>query len=158
MFVCFTLVGPREAFESARTSDAFPRITVGLSSTSSKQDFNRKPEAPAATGSRTQGLPESEANLAASFIPDSQSGESVPTLMQRAWAWGVKSGISSTLWIMAGDAPADKSVLAMRSMETKLVMHWISGDSLRIAESWIHAFAAHPSGSAFPLSFPSMWF
>lgn len=41
---------------------------------------------------------------------------------------------------MAGDAPADKRVLAIRSMETKLVMHWMSGDWVRTWERSCHAF------------------
>lgn len=90
---------------------------------SSKQACKRKVEEPTATGSRTQGLEDLEMRLAAIFIGGSQSAERVPTLMQRALVLGVKSGISCGEWIMAGDAPAERSVLATRSMETKLVMH-----------------------------------
>lgn len=43
---------------------------------------------------------------------------------------------------MAGDAPADKRVLAMRSIDTKFVMHWISGDWDRTAHSRSHDFGA----------------
>lgn len=45
-------------------------------------------------------------------------------------------------WIIAGDAPADRRVLAIKSMETKLVMHWTSGDWSRSLESRFHALGA----------------
>lgn len=117
-----------EASARAMISDPFPLMTVGLSPTSSLQAFNRQPEAPAATGSRTHGLPERAASSAASFMAGSQSAVRVPTLTQRASALGVKSGSSWREWSMAGEAPAARRVLAIRSMDTKLVMHWTSGD------------------------------
>lgn len=44
---------------------------------------------------------------------------------------------------MAGDAPADKRVLAIRSIETKLVMHCMSGDWSRSLERRVQALTAH---------------
>lgn len=44
---------------------------------------------------------------------------------------------------MAGDAPADKRVLAIRSIETKLVMHCMSGDWSRSLERRVQALRAH---------------
>jgi hypothetical protein len=52
-----------------------------------------------------------------------QLGDKVPILMQRAFERAVNSVISSTACTMAGEAPAAKSVLAMMSMLTKLVIH-----------------------------------
>ncbi|KAF7131562.1 hypothetical protein RHSIM_Rhsim09G0046800 [Rhododendron simsii] len=121
----FTLLGPTEALTRARISDQFPLTTVGLIPTSSRQAANRNLLAPAAAGSSTHGLPALPASSAAALISGSHSAVSVPTLTQRAAARGVKSGISQSEWIMAGDAPAERRVLAMRSMETKLVMHWM---------------------------------
>jgi len=52
-------------------------------------------------------------------------------LMQRAFERAVNSVISSTACTIAGEAPAAKSVLAIISILTKLVMHWTKGcDSL----------------------------
>jgi hypothetical protein len=62
-----------------------------------------------------------------------QLGDKVPILMQRAFERAVNSVISSTACTMAGEAPAAKSVLAMMSMLTKLVIHWTNGcDSLTL--------------------------
>lgn len=133
-------MGSIEAFESAIISEPFPLITVGLSFRSSKQAFNRKVEAPAATGSRTQGLPKLDAVSAASSMAGNQSEESVPTLIQSALMWGVKSGISSEEWSIAGEAPAERRVLAIKSMETKFVMHWMSGDWRRTSDRKDHVF------------------
>lgn len=44
---------------------------------------------------------------------------------------------------MAGDAPAERRVLAMRSMETKLVMHWMRGDWVLTVERWAQAVGPH---------------
>ena len=142
-FQKITFVGWVEAKERAMISDPFPLITAGFISRSSRQAFSLKREADTATGSRTQGVPSWEQSCAAAFMAGSQEGESVPMLTQRALAWGVKSGSSSRECSMAGDAPADKRVLAMRSMETKFVMHWMRGDWVRTWESSCHAFVAH---------------
>lgn len=127
-------------------SDPLPLTTVGLNFSKSKHALNRKPEAPAATGSSTQGLLHSLATCAAAFIAGSQSGTSVPTLMQSAWVLGVKSGISCSEWIIAGEAPAESRTLATRSMETKFVMHWIRGEARRTESKWAHACRAQNSG------------
>lgn len=44
---------------------------------------------------------------------------------------------------MAFEAPADKSVLVIRSIETKLAMHWLSGNWPRSLERRVHASRAH---------------
>jgi hypothetical protein len=57
----------------------------------------------------------------------------------------VNSVISSTACTMAGEAPAAKSVLAMISMLTKLVMHWIKGDFSRTRHMAFQASTPHAS-------------
>lgn len=47
---------------------------------------------------------------------------------------------------MAGDAPAERRVLAIRSMETKLVMHWTRGDCCRRVERWAQAVVGQLEG------------
>ncbi|KAJ4840346.1 hypothetical protein Tsubulata_029269 [Turnera subulata] len=81
-----TLLQPTEAMDNAIISEPLPRMTVGFFPTSSRHAFSRNPEAPAATGSRTQGLPALLATSAANFMAGNQSWEMVPTLMQRARA------------------------------------------------------------------------
>ncbi|KAF9688949.1 hypothetical protein SADUNF_Sadunf01G0041100 [Salix dunnii] len=39
-------------------------------------------------------------------------------------------------WIMAVEAPADKSVLVIRSIETKLAMHWLSAEEHKNGINW----------------------
>ena len=59
---------------------------------------------------------------------------------------------------MAGEAPAAKRVLAIRSMETKLVMHWMRGFRFRTAERAVQALSAHPFSSSSLGLFPSAIF
>lgn len=161
MKLYLTILDSVEALDNAIISDPFPLITVGFRLISSKQAIIRNLEAPAATGSRTQGFPAFTANSAATFIAGNQAGESVPTLIQRASALGVKSGNSSMEWSMAGEAPADKRVLAIKSIETKLVMHWMSGDRVRTASRMAHALAPHcrrSSSSSFCFEFIVRWY
>lgn len=57
----------------------------------------------------------------------------------------MKSGTSSIECIIAGDAPTESRTLAMKSMETKFVMHWIRGEALRTDSRRAHACPAHDS-------------
>jgi hypothetical protein len=79
------------------------------------------------------------------FMEKIQSGESVPMLIHSALERAVNSVISSTACTMAGEAPAAKSVLAMISMLTKLVMHWIKGDFSRTRHMAFQASTPHAS-------------
>lgn len=40
---------------------------------------------------------------------------------------------------MAGDAPADRRVLAIRSIDTKFVMDWMRGDCCLTVDRWVQA-------------------
>lgn len=126
-------------------SDGFPRITVGPRATRPRHASIRKSEADTATGSSTQGRPAREAAAAAACMEGSQPSESVPMLTQRASTRGVKSSISRREWTMAGEAPAARSALAIRSMETKLVMHWTSGARDRTLSKSSHARPPQPA-------------
>ncbi len=79
------------------------------------------------------------------FMEKIQSGESVPMLIHSALERAVNSVISSTACTMAGEAPAAKSVLAMISILTKLVMHWIKGDFSRTRHMAFQASTPHAS-------------
>lgn len=118
-------------------------MTAGRRPTRPRQASKRKSEAETATGSRTQGRPARAAEQAAALMDGSHPSESVPTLIKMAWALGVKSSISDREWTIAGDAPDARRALAIRSMDTKLVMHWTSGARCRTASRSSHALRPH---------------
>lgn len=124
-------------------SEALPRITRGFIERRSLQAFILNSDMETATGSSTHGMEEFRATSAAESIEGSQSSEIVPMLMQRPSILGVKSWISRIEWTIAGDAPEERRMFAVMSMDTRLVMHWIRGDLVRSFSTKYHAVSVH---------------
>ena len=109
----FPVLAPLSTCSSIWISDAFPRITDGLTALSIlRADSLRKADAVTPTGSRMTGCPSCTAFFPARIMASTRSSSRVPMFSTRLWQMEVTSSTSLIPWAMIGEPPMASTMLA----------------------------------------------